>query len=86
MQIGKWFLERRADDEENFPELPPEAEGGSNAIGQVVGLAEPKGSKSVSSASTLKGTLGTALQGTNKPGKLDTLKPTMGSTARGGAH
>ncbi len=45
MQIQKWFLERRANDEENFPELPSEEEGGSNALAKLQPQQELKGGK-----------------------------------------
>ena len=45
LQIDKWFLEKRAIEEEDFSELPSEEEGGSNALAKAEPLQEVRGSK-----------------------------------------
>lgn len=69
MQIGQWFLEKRADDADNFPELPSEEEGGSKAIPDpLMGGATPPGD-------------GKATQ--KKGAELNKTGKGMGATAKG---
>lgn len=57
MQIEKWFLEKRAIDDDNFPELPLEEEGGSNALPkQEDTQAKPKSGRSVAVTASTKRT------------------------------
>lgn len=45
MQISDWFLVEHEKMDENFPDLPPEEEGGSNAItkSEILEAIDPKG-------------------------------------------
>lgn len=70
-------MEKRANDEENFPELPPEAEGGSSAIWRVEQAFEPSSIKGV------KGATGSSQKGNAQSPRQD-AKSGTGSTSRGG--
>ena len=76
LQISKWFLEKRAIDAENFPELPSAEEGGSNAIVETP-VEDKKGSTARGFGATR------TLKGSTDAGKNTLSRTSMAATTNG---
>lgn len=74
LQIDKWFLEKRTAEEDNFPELPSEEEGGSKALssadtilqsrGQTIQIMDPKKAQKAQTSAVGKPGMGSISKGT----------------------